>query len=44
MDVYFFGESFSPGKVFFIVMIVVGVIGLNLADNKEDNEVMKGVA
>lgn len=41
MDVFLFGGSFSFGKLFFIVMIVTGVIGLKLADNKE---VAKGVA
>ncbi|CAI8728750.1 MULTISPECIES: DMT family transporter [Bacillus] len=45
MDVFLFGGSFSLGKLFFIVMIVAGVIGLKLADNKEvEEEVMKGAA
>lgn len=41
MDVFFFGGSFSVGKLFFIVMVVVGVIGLKLVDNKE--EIVEGV-
>ncbi|EJQ37634.1 hypothetical protein IEE_05193 [Bacillus cereus BAG5X1-1] len=42
MDIFLFGGSFSLGKLVFIVIIVAGVIGLKLADNKE--EVMKGTA
>ncbi|QED46232.1 DMT family transporter [Cytobacillus dafuensis] len=38
MDVFLFGESFSLGKVLFIVILIVGVIGLNIADNKEEKE------
>ncbi|MBS4192690.1 multidrug efflux SMR transporter [Bacillus sp. FJAT-49705] len=38
MDVFLFGESFSMGKVLFIVILIVGVIGLNIADNKEEKE------
>ncbi|CJA74035.1 Membrane transporters of cations and cationic drugs [Streptococcus pneumoniae] len=42
MDVFLFGGSFSVGKLFFIVMVVAGVIGLKLADNKE--ETVEGAA
>ncbi|MEH6956042.1 DMT family transporter [Neobacillus drentensis] len=46
MDIYLFGESFSFGKAFFIMMIVLGVIGLNLWDKEEADEkdAMKGAA
>ncbi|PGM90767.1 DMT family transporter [Bacillus cereus] len=46
MDVFLFGGSFSVGKLFFIVMVVAGVIGLKLADNKEETveETMEGAA
>ncbi|ARC29693.1 hypothetical protein IEK_04517 [Bacillus toyonensis] len=46
MDVFLFGGSFSVGKLFFIVMVVAGVIGLKLADNKEETaeEIVKGAA
>jgi paired small multidrug resistance pump len=46
MDVFLFGGSFSIGKLFFIVMVVAGVIGLKLADNKEETaeETMEGAA
>ena len=46
MDVFLFGGSFSLGKLFFIVMVVAGVIGLKLADNKAGTveETMEGAA
>lgn len=44
MDVFIFGEVFSVKKVFFIVLLVIGVIALNLADNKSNSESDKGVA
>lgn len=44
MDVLLFGQNFSLGKFFFLVVIVSGVIGLKLADNKAEGENTKGVA
>jgi paired small multidrug resistance pump len=44
MDAFLFDGSFSLGKAFFIVVIVIGVVGLNLADTKEEKQVMKGAA
>ncbi|CAH2716913.1 MULTISPECIES: multidrug efflux SMR transporter [Neobacillus] len=44
MDVFLFGGSFSIGKALFIAIIVLGVIGLNLADNKEEKQTMKEAA
>lgn len=44
MDVFFFGQSLSAGKIFFIAILVVGVIGLKLADEKEENNAKKGIA
>ncbi|WP_342515059.1 multidrug efflux SMR transporter [Sporosarcina sp. FSL K6-1522] len=44
MDVFFFGQSLSAGKIFFIVILVVGVIGLKIADEKEENNATKGIA
>ena len=45
MDAFLFEGSFNPGMLLFIVLIVIGVIGLNLADNKsEEEESMKGAA
>lgn len=44
MDVYIFGGSLSIGKIFFILILVVGVIGLNLADKIEEEKKQKGLA
>ncbi|USK69883.1 DMT family transporter [Peribacillus asahii] len=35
MDAYVFGGFLSLGKIFFMVVLIIGVIGLNLADRKE---------
>lgn len=43
MDVYIFGGSLSIGKIFFILVLVVGVIGLNLADKIEEEKKQKGI-
>ncbi|MFS0574694.1 multidrug efflux SMR transporter [Sporosarcina sp. 179-K 3D1 HS] len=42
MDVYFFGEELSNSKLFFITILVIGVIGLNMADRVEEKKVRKG--
>lgn len=44
MDAFLFGGNFNAGKFFFVVVIVIGVIGLELADNKEEEKVLKGAA
>lgn len=45
MDVFLFGKSFSATKILFVAIIIIGVIGLNLADNKpEQKEATKGAA
>lgn len=44
MDVLLFDVSFSLAKFSLILVIVAGVIGLKLADNKEEEKVTKGVA
>ncbi|MEH7095374.1 DMT family transporter [Neobacillus vireti] len=44
MDVFLFGGNISLGETFFISVIIIGVIGLNLSDNKEDKAAMKGAA
>lgn len=43
MDVLFFNDTLSAAKIAFIVIIVAGVIGLNLADSAEEKKAMKGV-
>lgn len=44
MDVYLFGGSLSMGKIFFIVILIAGVIGLNIADNLDEKKVAKEAA
>ena len=44
MDVLLFDVSFSLAKFSLILVIVAGVIGLKLADNKGEEKVTKGVA
>ncbi|MDQ6598655.1 SMR family transporter [Bacillus salipaludis] len=45
MDVFLFGGIFNTGMILFILLIIIGVIGLNLADNKsEEKESAKGAA
>lgn len=43
MDIFFFGEELSLSKLFFISLLVIGVIGLNLADRAEEKKAMKGI-
>lgn len=45
MDVFFFEGTFSRAKIFFMVLLVIGVISLKLADNhSEKSSSSKGVA
>ncbi len=43
MDVFFFGQSLNFGKILFIIVLVLGVIGLNLADVLEEKKSKEGV-
>ncbi|HEY4567643.1 MAG TPA: SMR family transporter [Savagea sp.] len=43
MDVLFFGHSLNGSKIFFMIVIVIGVIGLNMADSMEEKKAMKGL-
>ena len=43
MDVIFFGEHISLGKVFFIFILVLGVAGLKIADGLDEKKVLEGV-
>ncbi|PIC58410.1 ligand-binding protein SH3 [Sporosarcina sp. P12(2017)] len=38
MDVMFFGEHISIGKIFFIFLLVVGVAGLKIADGQDEKK------
>ncbi|MEK3933697.1 multidrug efflux SMR transporter [Sporosarcina sp. FSL W7-1349] len=42
MDIFFFGESLSASKLFFIGLLIIGVVGLNMADRAEEKKAMKG--
>lgn len=42
MDIFFFGQSLNWGKLIFIIVLLAGVIGLNVADGKETAS--KGIA
>ena len=44
MDVYLFGQSLSPEKIFFVAVIVVGVIALNIADSRAESKAKSEVA
>ncbi|MEH7110557.1 MULTISPECIES: DMT family transporter [Bacillaceae] len=45
MDIFLFGGSMNTLKLLFMAFIVIGVIGLNLADHREEHkEVRKEVA
>ncbi|NRD77920.1 multidrug efflux SMR transporter [Bacillus sp. BRMEA1] len=44
MDIFLFGASFSVSKLIFMAIIIIGVIGLNLADDKPEEDVLKGAA
>lgn len=38
MDVFLFGGSLGLAKIIFILILVIGVIGLNLADKMEEEK------
>lgn len=44
MDTFFFGEPLTAKKIIFIVILVLGVIGLKIADGVEEKKVKKGLA
>lgn len=43
MDVFIFGGSLGIGKIIFIIILVIGVIGLNMADKIDEEKAMKGL-
>lgn len=42
MDVFLLDQPLSGGKIFFIFILVVGVIGLKMADEQDAKKAMKG--
>ncbi|HLQ72743.1 MAG TPA: SMR family transporter [Bacillota bacterium] len=43
MDVYLFNDSLTSGKILFIIIIVIGVLGLNIAETLEEKRTLKEV-
>ena len=43
MDIFLFGEELSGSKILFIVILVLGVIGLNMAESIEEKKAVRGV-
>lgn len=43
MDVFLFNESITLGKIIFIIILVVGVAGLNIADSIDEKKALKGL-
>lgn len=43
MDVFFFNETLSGSKIFFIFILLIGVIGLKVADDLEAKKAKKGI-
>lgn len=43
MDVFIFGGSLGIGKIIFIIILVIGVIGLNMADKIDEEKATKGL-
>lgn len=43
IDVFFFGGSLGIGKMIFIIVLVIGVIGLNIADKLDEEKALKGI-
>lgn len=43
MDIFLFDEQLTLTKVIFIVILVIGVIGLNLAETIEEKKRLRGV-
>lgn len=44
LDVFFFGGSLSVGKIIFIFILVLGVVGINIADKLDEEKALKGIA
>lgn len=43
MDVFLFNGQLNLGKILFITILVIGVLGLKLSDDNEENNTSKGV-
>lgn len=43
MDIFLFHEQLNVGKIIFIIILVVGVIGLNIAESVEEKKALRGI-
>ncbi len=43
MDIFFFGQPISFAKIFFIALLVIGVIWLKIADDQEESSTKEGM-
>jgi len=43
MDVFIFNETINAGKIFFIVILIIGVAGLKMADSLEERKIQEGM-
>lgn len=43
MDIFLFGEQLNIGKIIFIIILVTGVIGLNMAETIEEKKALRGI-
>lgn len=43
MDTFFFGQPLTASKILFICILVLGVIGLKVADTVEEKKTLKGI-
>lgn len=43
MDIFLFNEPLSSAKIIFIIILVSGVIGLNIAESMEEKKALRGI-
>jgi len=43
MDYFLFGGSLGMGKMFFIVLLLIGVVSLHIADKIEEEKALEGI-
>jgi len=43
MDIFLFHEPLNLGKVVFMMILVAGVIGLNMAETMEEKKALRGI-
>lgn len=43
MDVFLFNEQLTISKIMFIIILITGVIGLNMAESTEEKKALRGI-